>query len=77
VTSPVSGIPLRSTPDTIFIVRCKELKRDNMTEDLKEMICDFVDHLMPELTPYESALYFLFFRMSFLQNDSPEVRIDP
>jgi HNH endonuclease len=46
-----------------------------MTEDLKEMICDFVDHLMPELTPYESSLYFLFFRMSFLQNGSPEVRI--
>lgn len=48
---------------------------DDMTESLKGMICDLVDHLMPELTPYESSLYLLLFRMSFLQNDSSQVRV--
>jgi len=48
---------------------------DDIAENLKGMICDFADHLMPELTPYESSLYFLLFRMSFLQNGSSRVRI--
>lgn len=46
-----------------------------MTEDMKQLICDIVDLLMPELTPYESSLYLLLFRRSFLRNGSPQIRI--
>ena len=46
-----------------------------MHENTKELVCDFVDHLMPELAPYESALYLLLLRMSFLRNESPQIRV--
>ncbi len=39
------------------------------TEKLQEIIEQFVDLLMPELTPYETSLYIFFLRSSFLSND--------
>ena len=46
-----------------------------MEKDFKEIITDFVDYLLPELTPYETTMYLLLLRKSFLQNDSNEIRI--
>jgi hypothetical protein len=46
-----------------------------MTEKSKEVICDFVDHVMPNLTPYESALYLLLLRLSFFATDSLQARV--
>jgi hypothetical protein len=46
-----------------------------MNEDSKKLICDLVDYLMPDLTPYESTLYLFLLRMSVFQNDSWQVRI--
>jgi hypothetical protein len=46
-----------------------------MTEDPKNLICDFVDLVMPSLTPYESSFYVLFLRLSFFDNNSFQVRI--
>ena len=46
-----------------------------MTEDAKDIICDFVDQVMPELTPYESALYLLLLRSSFFADNSLQVRV--
>lgn len=43
--------------------------------NLKEIITDFVDYLLPELTPYETILYLILLRQSILENDSHEVRI--
>ena len=31
-----------------------------MTEDIKKIISDFVDFVMPELKPHETAVYFVF-----------------
>ena len=39
------------------------------TEKLQKIIEQFVDLLMPELTPYETSLYILFLRRSFLSDD--------
>lgn len=46
-----------------------------MTEPSNGVVCDFVDHVMPHLTPYESALYLLLLRHSLLQSNSSQVRI--
>jgi hypothetical protein len=46
-----------------------------MQDNVDILICDFVDHLMPELTPYESSLYLLFLRTSVVQNNSWQTRI--
>lgn len=46
-----------------------------MTEDAKNIICDFVDLVMPSLTPYESSLYVLLLRLSFFGNNSFQVRV--
>ena len=46
-----------------------------MSEDISKVICEFVDHLMPELTPYESALYLLLLRMSLPHENARQVRI--
>jgi len=46
-----------------------------MAEKPKEMIHDFVDYVMPELTPYESKLYLLLLRLSHLNDGSPHVHI--
>lgn len=43
-------------------------------EDLKEVIEQFVDLLMPELTPYETSLYIFFLKSSFL-NGEETIRI--
>jgi len=46
-----------------------------MTDSSKELVCDFVDYVMPGLTPYESALYLLLLRRSFLYDNSSQARI--
>jgi hypothetical protein len=38
-------------------------------EKLRKIIEQFVDLLMPELTPYETSLYIFFLRSSFLSDD--------
>ena len=46
-----------------------------MTENTIQLICDFVDYLMPELTPYETSLYLYLLRHSVFKNGSPQIRI--
>jgi hypothetical protein len=46
-----------------------------MTENTKQLITDIVDYLMPALTPYESSLYLLLLRLTFLKDGSNQVRI--
>ena len=41
-----------------------------MRQDVTDIICDFVDHVMPNLTPYESSLYVLLLRLSYIGNNS-------
>ena len=50
-------------------------KRGNMNEDTKQLFCDIIDLLMPELTPYESALYILLIRLSILENGDATIRV--
>lgn len=45
------------------------------TGNLKQTIEQFVDYLLPDLTPYESALYIYLLRNSIIKNDSNEIRI--
>ncbi len=45
-----------------------------MKENLQKVIEQFIDLLMPELTPYEANLYMLLLRDSFLQNGTLAVR---
>ena len=44
-----------------------------MSDLTKGVITDFVDYLMPELTPYESAAYVLLLRDSLLRDGSQHV----
>jgi hypothetical protein len=44
-----------------------------VTEDLKDIVCDFVDHVMTDLTPYESSLYLLLLRLSMFRDGSRQV----
>ncbi len=46
-----------------------------MEQDIKVIICEFVDHLLPDLTPYEASLYLYLLRNSVLHNGSPEIRV--
>ncbi|MFA5055186.1 MAG: HNH endonuclease [Dehalococcoidia bacterium] len=46
-----------------------------MNDETKELICDFVDYLLPEITPYETSLYLYLLRHSFLKNESYQLRI--
>lgn len=46
-----------------------------MEEDLSIIICQLVDYLMPELTPYETALYLYLFRNSFLKKGNGEIQV--
>ena len=39
-------------------------------KDVKKVIEQFADFLLPELTPYETSLYIFFLRSSFLKNKS-------
>ncbi|WP_319588875.1 HNH endonuclease signature motif containing protein [uncultured Desulfobulbus sp.] len=41
----------------------------------KETLIQFVDLLMPELTPHETSMYIFLLRHSHLENDSGDVRI--
>lgn len=43
--------------------------------NIKEILIQFVDLLMPELTPHESSMYIFLLRHSYLENNSSEVRI--
>jgi len=46
-----------------------------MEKDTKFVIEQFVDFLMPELTPYESSVYLLLLRSTFIKDGSREIRI--
>lgn len=44
-------------------------------DNLQKIIEQFVDLLMPILTPYEASLYVFFLRNSHIKNNFPEIRI--
>jgi hypothetical protein len=46
-----------------------------MEESTQTTIEQFVDYLVPELTPYESSIYLYLLRNSFLRNGTSEVRV--
>ena len=46
-----------------------------MSDETKALICDFVDYLLPELTPYETSLYLYLLRNSVFNNGSRQFRI--
>ncbi len=46
-----------------------------MEENTKIIIEQFVDYLLPELTPYETSLYLYLLRISFVKNGAVEVRV--
>ncbi len=46
-----------------------------MNENVKALVTDFVDYLMPELTPYETSLYLFLIRNSILRDGSQQIRI--
>ena len=46
-----------------------------MKNDLQKIIEQFVDLLLPELTPYETSLYIFLLRNSFLKTNSLDMRI--
>jgi HNH endonuclease len=46
-----------------------------MKENLQKVIEQFVDFLLPSLTPYEAGLYIFFLRNSYIKNNAPEIRI--
>lgn len=47
----------------------------NQQKDINRIICDFVDFLMPELTPYEASVYLYLLRNTALKNSTAEIRI--
>jgi hypothetical protein len=46
-----------------------------MSKDYKKVIEQFVDFIMPELTPYEAVMYIFLLRSSYVKNNVAEVRI--
>ena len=48
---------------------------DQVEEDIEKVVIDFVDYLLPELTPYETTLYLVLLRKSFLMDSRNEVVI--
>lgn len=46
-----------------------------MEENIKTIIEQFVDYLLPELAPYETSLYLYMLRNSFIKNGGAEVRV--
>ena len=46
-----------------------------MIENPIDIVLDFVDYVMPDLTPYESSLYLLLLRLSVLHDGSCDIRI--
>ena len=53
----------------------KSDKMDGMASGSRELICDFVDYLLPELTPYETSLYLYLLRNSLFRNGTPAFRV--
>lgn len=51
------------------------LKLGMVKTDTIKIIKEFVDYLLPELTPYEVSLYIYLLRKSFFENENSEVRI--
>jgi hypothetical protein len=45
-----------------------------MEESIESIVQQFVDYLLPALTPYEASLYLYLFRNSYLRNGTAEVR---
>jgi hypothetical protein len=43
--------------------------------DLARTLEEFTDYLMPELTPYESAMYVFLFRNTYLKDSEPKTRM--
>ena len=41
-----------------------------MEENIKNVIEQFVDYLLPELTPYEASVYLYLLRNSFMRNSN-------
>ncbi len=46
-----------------------------MDRQIKEIIEQYVDYLMPDLTPYEAAMYIFLLRNSQLANGNSEIRV--
>jgi len=46
-----------------------------MKQELHDLMIDFVDYLLPSLTPYETSLYLYLLRHSVLGNGSQSIRI--
>jgi len=46
-----------------------------MEENIKIVIEQFVDYLLPELTPYEASVYLYLLRNSFIRNNNAEIRV--
>lgn len=46
-----------------------------MKQDLQKIIKQFVDYLMPDLTPYEANLYIFLLRNSYFRDSNPSIRI--
>ena len=46
-----------------------------MKEDLQKIIKQFVDFLLPLLTPYKAGLYIFLLRNSYIKNGTREIRI--
>jgi hypothetical protein len=44
-------------------------------KEIKSIITNFVDFLLPELTPYETSLYLYLLRNSLFENNSQKIRI--
>ena len=45
------------------------------TIDTNKIIKEFVDYLLPDLTPYEASLYLYLLRQSILENGQPTIRV--
>lgn len=46
-----------------------------MEKNIKTIVEQFVDYLLPELTPYETSLYLCLLRNSFVKNGAGEIRV--
>ncbi len=46
-----------------------------MEKDIKSIIEQFVDYLLPELVPYEVSVYLYLLRNSYIRNGTGEVRV--
>lgn len=46
-----------------------------MEEDVSTIIEQFVDYLLPELTPYETSVYFYLLCKSFVKSGVTEIRV--